>query len=130
MPDNPPEADGPIYRAEDIKVLAIPETFFGLLQAVRERPGMYIGRKSLRDFAAWLWGFRFARIQLRADPLPDEAEFEGFDPFVCEKYDWHDVGGWAAKIADYHRDDANAFDEFFRLLDEFRTTAQRPTPRN
>jgi hypothetical protein len=117
MPENPAEV---VYRTEDIKTLAVPDTFFGLLEAIRQRPGMYIGRKSLRDFRAWLDGFQFGRVQAGVEPLPDEAEFEGFDAFVCNKYRWHDVGGWAAKIAYYHRDDADAFDEFFRLLDEFR----------
>lgn len=116
--------DDPVYRAEDINVRSMPDTFFGLLDAIRERPGMYIGRKSLRDFNAWLNGYTYARLEAGSAPLPDEAQFEGFDAFVCDKYDWHDVGGWAAKIAYYHRDDANALDEFFRLVDEYR--AGRP----
>lgn len=102
----------------------MPDTLFGLLAAVRERPGMYIGRKSLRDLAAWLGGYRFARAQAGLPPLADEPAFDGFDSFVCEKYRWHDVGGWAAKIAYYHRDDADALDQFFALLDEYR--AGRP----
>jgi hypothetical protein len=104
------------------------DTFFGLLDSIRERPGMYIGRKSLRDFYAWLGGYRFARMQAGLARSTDEDEFEGFDAFVCEKYRWHDVGGWAAKIAYFHRDDAEALDEFFKLLDEFRAS-RRPPPK-
>ena len=118
-----PPADA-VYWAEDIKVFPVPNTFFGLLAAVRERPGMYIGRKSLRDFYSWLGGFGFARMQAGLPPLPGEDEFDGFDAFVCDKYRWHDVGGWAAKIAYYYRDDADALDQFFALLDEYRAGRQ------
>jgi hypothetical protein len=129
MPDERVASTESRYRTEDIKTLPMPDTLFGLLDAIRERPGMYIGRKSLRDFWVWLWGYRFARLHMKVAPLPDESEFERFDFFVCEKYRWHDVGGWAAKIAYYHRDDADAFDEFFKLLDEFRAT-KPPQPKS
>jgi hypothetical protein len=114
-----PSADA-LYRVEDLKLLPMPDTLFGLLDAIRERPGWYVGRKSLCHLYTWLCGLRFARWQLKAPPLPGEGEFAGFDWFLCEKYRRHDTVGWAAKIAYYHQDDADAFDEFFRLLDEYR----------
>ncbi len=117
--DRQPPVDAE-YRAEDTRLLPMPGTLFGLLDAIRERPGWYVGRKSLRHLHTWLWGFRFARLQLNAPPLPDEEEFARFDWFVCEKYRRYDTVGWAGKIGYYHHDDADAFDEFFRLLDEFR----------
>jgi hypothetical protein len=122
--DRQPPADA-VYRAEYIKVLRTPDTFFGLLAAIRERPGIYIGQKSLRDLFAWLCGFRFARMMAKLPPLPDEGEFEEFDAFVCDEFRWHDVGGWAAKIAYYYRDDADAFDQFFVLLDKYRAGRRR-----
>jgi hypothetical protein len=126
MPEEQQAAADAVYRVEDIRGLPMPDTFFGLLDAIRERPGMYIGRKSLRDFYAWLGGYRFARMQAGLPPLPDAAEFDGFDAFVCDKYRWHDVGGWAAKIAYHYRDDADALDEFFALLEEYRAGMQPP----
>jgi hypothetical protein len=108
------------YSIENIQVLPMPVTFFELLASIRQRPGMYIGRQSLQGLEAWLMGYHFARLQAELPPLPDEAEFDGFDEFVCDRYHWHDVGGWAAHIAYHHRDDHNAFHEFFQLLDEFR----------
>jgi len=52
-----------LYRTEAIKVLRVPDTLFGLLDAIRERLGMYVGRKSLWDFSAWIDGDRLARMQ-------------------------------------------------------------------
>ena len=90
------------------------------LDQVRRRPAMYLGRKSLRDLASWLHGYRHALFAhgLLADGMEDW--FHSFDEFVQDRYDWHDVGGWAGKIAYRYWDDDAAFDEFFRLLDEFR----------
>jgi hypothetical protein len=89
---------------------------------------VYIGRKSLQVFSAWLEGYRFARTQAGLPPLPDKGEFDGFDAFVCAKYRWHDVGGWAAKIAYFYRDDTVALDQFFVLLDEYRAGGRHADP--
>ena len=93
---------------------------FEVLDAIREKPGMYLGHQSLMALRYWIAGFHSGRTSTGAAQLPDETEFAGFDSFVCEKYRWHDSGGWAAKIAYHHRNDAEAFDEFFKLLDEYR----------
>jgi hypothetical protein len=120
MPRSRPTRAAGAYRTEDVQTLKAPGTFFELLDDIRQRPGMYLGYTSLRTFRAWLDGFRFARHQAGLPLLEGEAEFDGFDAFVSDKFDWHDTGGWAAKIAYYHRDDAEALDEFFKLLNEYR----------
>jgi hypothetical protein len=117
--DRQPPADV-VYREEDLNTLPMPNTFFELLDLIRKKPGMYFGLMSFRHFHVWLEGFRFARMQAGLSPLPDDDKFAEFDAFVCDKYRWHDVAGWAAKIEYYYRDDTTAFDQFFKLLDEFR----------
>lgn len=102
-----------------------PQSFYELLDAVRRRPAMYLGRKSLHDLYVWLAGYGIGRMQAGLAPSDEEREFGEFDAFVQDKYDWHDVGGWAAKIAYYHREDASALDEFYKLLDEFRETKRQ-----
>lgn len=90
------------------------------LEAIRKRPAMWLGRKSLQDFYSFIGGYSYARTEDGVAPSAEEIEFTEFDAFVQRKYHGYDVGGWAAKIAYYHRDDAMALDEFFKLLDEFR----------
>ena len=107
-----------------------PHTFYELLDDIRRRPAMYLGRKSLRDLDAWLQGYHMGKAEAGAAASDEEQEFREFDAFVQDKYDWHDVGGWAWKIAYYHRDDASALDEFFKLLDEFRESKQQQLRRS
>ena len=94
--------------------------FYELLESVRARPAMYFGVKSFRDFHSWLAGYQYARFEAGTPPTEEEKEFAGFDDFIQERFEWHDVGGWAGKIAYYNRHDSNALDEFFKLLDEFK----------
>lgn len=94
-------------------------SFYALLDEIRKRPGLYLGSNSFRNLDPWLQGYFYGKAQV-SEPDSEEIEFRGFDDFVQEKYDWHDVGGWAAKIQYYHCDDASALEEFFRLLDEFK----------
>ncbi len=101
-------------------------TFYKILDSIRQRPVMYLGRKSLRDFDAWLSGFRFAVEQTSLKDDVEWIEFQDFDEFVQDQYDWHDVGGWAGKITYYLRDEGAGLDEFFRLLDEFRAARLKP----
>ena len=89
---------------------------------------MYLGHKSLAVLWSWLHGYDYAKLELRVARSAKE-EFRALDAFVCEKYRWHDVGGWAAKIAYHHGDDADAFDKFFKLLDEFQRAVGSPQKR-
>ena len=80
-----------------------------------------------RISGAWLHGYDYAKLESRVARSAEEEDFDAFGDFLCDKYDGHDVGGWAATIAYYHGDDASAFDEFFKLLDEFRASRKQRT---
>jgi hypothetical protein len=125
--DLPPSAED-AYRSENVRVIKPPGTFYGLLAMIREQPRMLLGQKSLRVLDAWLHGYRYAKMEAGSPLSAEEDEFRQFDAFVCEKYRWLDTGGWVAKVAYCHRDDADAFDEFFKLLDEFRAAKQSNRP--
>jgi hypothetical protein len=120
MPTSASDPSDHEYDPANVHVEPMPTSFYGLLNAIRNRPSLYLGRKSLKDLHSWLGGYGYARFQSGRECTADEQEFADFDEFVCRKYDWFDVGGWSAKIAYYNRDDAMAFDEFFKLLDQFR----------
>jgi hypothetical protein len=120
MPPDPAPASASEYHPEDARLIELPRDFYGLLEAIRRRPALYLGHRSLVAFRSWLDGYHYAKSEAGVGRSAEEEEFADFDSFVCRKYRWHDVGGWAAKIAYYHRDDGTALDKFFELLDEFR----------
>lgn len=94
----------------------------GLLESIRQWPAMYLGRKSVHDLHIWLQGLQTG-LALSGD-FENDVDFSAFDQFVQDKYNWHDVGGWAGKIAYHRRDEAIALDRFFELYDEFRDQQQ------
>ena len=98
-----------------------PKNMTELLELMRDKPAMYLGRKALHDLSSWLQGFCYA-IKISNNDFDMDVDFVSFDKYVQNKYEWHDVGGWSYKIRYRYRDEANAFDEFFRLYDEFQST--------
>ncbi len=114
----------PVFRIEGEHFLESPPGLYELLESVRKRPAMYLGNKSLTKFDLWLSGYQRGKADAGMAPSVGEEEFYdrdgGFDAFVQDKYDWHDVGGWSAKILYYNRSEESAFDEFFKLLAKFR----------
>ena len=99
-----------------------PQNFGEWLDSIRRNPFMYFGRKSLSDLTVWRLGYSLARDDAKLKPSEEEAELgDEFDAFVSKKYRLpHESRNWQAKIVYMVWTDENAFDEFFRLLDEFR----------
>ena len=95
-----------------------PKNLTEVLESLRLRPGMYIGRPSVQNLHMWLQGV-ICGINFNKDFDFDIDLFE-FDKFVQDQYDWHDTGGWAGKISYYHRNDNESLEEFFKLYDKFR----------
>jgi len=77
----------------------------------------------------FLLGYQLGRIHSDIAPSHEEQEFREFDYFIQQKYRWYDVGGWAAKIQYFYRNEANALDEFFKLFDEFRESKRKKRER-
>ena len=99
-----------------------PKCMSELLELIRKRPAMYLGRNSLQDLKTWLDGFVYAIHIFGDKKFAIDIDFQSFDKFIRDHYDWDDTGGWVAKIQYYYRDEDKALDEFFRLYDEFRST--------
>ena len=92
-----------------------------LLQALREKPGLYIGRKSLKLLTAFVTGYIhcvYIREGICLKFLP------GFQEFIEKKYGYYCGLGWSQIIEIYSVYEETAFDKFFELLDEFKTVSQ------
>lgn len=109
------------YSTANVHVIPVPTSFYGWLDQIRQYPGR-LQKKSLECLRAWLEGYDAAKQEAGLPQSAEEKEFEGFDYFVCARYNRFDNAGWSAKIAYYNQDDLQALDVFFKLLDEFRQT--------
>ena len=99
---------------------------YEVLQKIKEKPGMYIGKSSLSDLFMFVVGYEFAKGELGIEPTEWEDEFHGnFQPWLQQKYQVHTVNSWAKIILLYSVDEREGFDKFFKLLEEFQQRDKR-----
>ena len=87
---------------------------------VRNRPGLYIGRKSLELLGAYLNGFGTAE-QLHDIPPGQRMfgfDFEGFERFIGEKIEVNSFGSMFLARRDTSSEE-EAWDLWFKWYDEF-----------
>ncbi|MBQ2675973.1 MAG: hypothetical protein IJF54_01040 [Clostridia bacterium] len=89
-----------------------------LLDDMRNRPVVYFGCKSLDSLATFLSGY-MCRVH---ETTSDSGEaLPGFQEFVQEKYGIQSSQHWSQIIRFFSATEESAFDEFFKLLDEYYT---------
>jgi hypothetical protein len=94
---------------------------YEVLQKIKPRPGMYIGRASVSDLFHFLVGYEFARGELDIEPTDWENDFhENFQPWVQKKYHVSTSNSWAKIIMLHCGSEQEGLNAFYRLLDEFR----------
>lgn len=89
-----------------------------LLSRVLKRPGMFLGKKELRRFELWAYGYNEA---LRETGLVGERVWLPFDELnkcASAKYGDDRTLNCAGMILERVPDDGRAFDAFFEMLNE------------
>ena len=92
------------------------ENISKLLADMKRRPGVYFGKKSLERLATFLSGYMCCvseRDGVTSEYLP------GFQEFIAERYNIRSAHHWSEIIRFFCTTDEEAFDEFYKLLDEF-----------
>jgi hypothetical protein len=93
---------------------------FDLLEKIKTRPGMYIGKSSVSDLFVFLAGYKTAKREFGIEPTEQENEFYGeFQPWLQKRFQVQSVNSWAKIIMLYSVDEREGFEYFFQLLDEF-----------
>lgn len=99
------------------------EYLFSVLERIRSRPEMYIGRKSLSALADFIGGFLCAVHTVTGNA----SDFGGnFQTFTEIKFRCVATGAHWSKIISQNRSPEEAFDLFFVCLEEFKTVLHRP----
>ena len=94
---------------------------FEILEKIKTKPGMYLGRPSVSDLFMFLVGYECARSELDIELDRAEEDFQGeFQPWLQKKMGITTVSSWAKMIMLYCHDEKAGFESFFKLLDEFK----------
>lgn len=95
------------------------EYLYDLLQRIKQRPGMYLGRRSITRLSMLLMGYSLARNELGLPITKQEKEFGGFQEWIQEKFKITSSHGWDSIILFYSADETDALDNFFQLFEQF-----------
>ncbi|MBE9238326.1 hypothetical protein IQ227_20450 [Anabaena aphanizomenioides LEGE 00250] len=98
---------------------------YEVLQKIKHRPGMYIGNSSITILRHFLVGYKFARNELGVELNQEESDFyENFQPWIQQHFNVRTSNSWANIILLFTRDEKDAFNRFFTLLEEFKQRDQ------
>jgi hypothetical protein len=93
---------------------------FNLLENIKNKPGLYLGRASISSLRMFILGYRFSRSELGIANTESESDFyKNFQPWLQNRLSIHTVNAWDKIILLTCIDEKAAFDYFFQLLDEF-----------
>jgi hypothetical protein len=101
------------------------ESIYDMIDAIRKRPGLYIGTRSIIRLHAFLGGYAAGMGRVRFTAR-DVEHFQKFHDWVAYRLGvGESTSGWCNMILDKSANDADAFDRFFVLLDEFRNDGKK-----
>ena len=94
---------------------------FEILEKIKAKPGMYIGRPSVSDLFMFLVGYECSRSELGIELTEEDDDFYGeFQPWLQKRLGITTVSSWSKMIMLYCHDEKAGFEYFFSLLNEFK----------
>lgn len=99
--------------------------FYQLLDKIKTRPALYLGKRSIFSLQAFLDGYTFACRQLAIPVTEQEQEFAEFQDWIEKQFNRQSTKSWARIILFYSEDESQAIDTFFQLFKDF---LQRESP--
>jgi hypothetical protein len=99
------------------------EYLYDMLQNIKQRPGMYLGKCSITRLSMLLTGYSMARTELGLPVTEQEKEFGGFQDWIQKRYKITSTHGWDSIILFYSADERDALNNFFELFEKFRKRA-------
>ncbi|XWK90485.1 MAG: hypothetical protein U7127_10665 [Phormidium sp.] len=103
------------------------EYLYDLLERIKQRPGMYLGKSSITRLRMLLDGYGMARMELGLPRTEQEQEFNGFQEWIQERFNITSCHGWDSIILFYSADERDALDKFFELFEKF-CNGESPLP--
>lgn len=100
-------------------------SFYNLIQKIKQRPSLYLGKRSIAHLQVFLDGYTFARRELDVPLTEEERDFEDFQEWVEKRFNQPSTQSWERIILFYSEDERDALDKFFDLFEDFRNRHQK-----
>ncbi|MBV6625618.1 MAG: hypothetical protein KI793_22270 [Rivularia sp. (in: Bacteria)] len=96
------------------------EYFYEMMESIKKRPGMYLGKCSITRLRSFLDGYIGARRDLGLPETEEETEFYKFQDWIQERFEIKSYYGWNDIILLNSVDERDALNKFFDLFEQFR----------
>ena len=93
--------------------------FYQLLDKIKTRPALYLGKRSIFSLQAFLDGYTCAYRQLAIPVTEQEQEIAEFQDWIEKQFNQPSTQSWARIILFYSEDESQALDTFFQLFEDF-----------
>ncbi|MCL1462874.1 hypothetical protein [Argonema galeatum] len=103
------------------------EYLYEMLQEIKKRPGIFLGRSSITRLRSFLDGYMGAREDLGLPRTDQEREFNNFQDWIQKRYNITSSHSWNEIILFYSADERDALDNFFKLFEKFQN-GESPLP--
>ncbi len=94
-------------------------SFYELIEKIKQRPALYLGKCSLSQLQTFLDGYTFALRQVNLPVSQEEQDFEQFQEWIEAKFNQYSTQYWSRIILFYSEDERDALERFFGLFNEF-----------
>ncbi|MGL6340469.1 MAG: hypothetical protein ACRC80_15180, partial [Waterburya sp.] len=92
---------------------------YELFYKIKEKPPLYIGGRSIYQLKAFYDGYIFAKMELGEPITAQDEDFEHFHSWLEQRLNARTNLSWVKILEFCSRDEREALDLFFELLDEF-----------
>ncbi|BAY96449.1 hypothetical protein NIES37_03820 [Tolypothrix tenuis PCC 7101] len=100
--------------------ITLNEYLYEMLEKIKQRPGMFLGKSSITRLRAFLDGYMSSREDLGLPPTQQEIEFNQFPDWIQTRFKITSAQGWDSIILFYSTDERDALNNFFELFEQFR----------
>jgi len=93
---------------------------FELLDNIRKRPEHFLGNQSIVRLQVFLGGYNYHKAVMGSSEAEENQIWTRFQQWVAQRYQIKTNQSWMQIILFFSRDEFDALDNFFQLLDEFK----------
>ncbi len=117
----PPDSNNQSLENQLHSITIVPnEYLYEMVEKIKQRPGMFLGKCSITRLRAFLDGYMGSREDLGLPPTREEIEFNDFPEWIQRRFKISSSHGWDSIILFHSADERDALNNFFELFQQFR----------